>query len=98
MLRYPAVIHEDPDGLRIEFPDFGGSGTKGDSMEELLGMAEDVLSAVLTVCYDESPPIPEPSADFQQALSSMNPGGTVRETGRPAPWASMDGEWRGQKR
>lgn len=61
MLKYPAVIHNTSDGLWIEFPDLGGAGTQGDTMEELIAMAEDALSGILTVRYDEDLTIPEPS-------------------------------------
>lgn len=44
MIKYPGLIHNDPDGLWIEFPDLDGCVTQGDSMEELIAMAEDALS------------------------------------------------------
>lgn len=61
MMKYPAIIHEDADGLWIEFPDLGGSGTQGDTVEELMAMAEDALNGVLAVRHQEGLEIPPAS-------------------------------------
>lgn len=62
MLQYPAIIHNDEDGLWLSFPDLNDSGTQGDTMEELIENAEDMLSAYLEVLIEEGKPLPEPSS------------------------------------
>lgn len=61
MLKYPAMVHNDRDGMWIEFPDLKGCLTQGDTVKELILMAEDALSLYLGVIYDEDEEIPEPS-------------------------------------
>ena len=41
---YPAIIHEDPDGLWAEFPDLPGCQTFADTLDELLANASEALS------------------------------------------------------
>lgn len=40
---YPAIIHEDTDGIWAEFPDLEGCTTYGDSMEEILSGATEAM-------------------------------------------------------
>ena len=40
---YPAVIHEDADGMWAEFPDLEGCTTYGDTMEEILSGAAEAM-------------------------------------------------------
>lgn len=61
MLKYPALIHDDPDGYWVEFPDFPGCVTQGDTMEELIENALDALTLFLDISPDEIEKIPEPS-------------------------------------
>ena len=44
---YPAIIHEDPDGLWAEFPDLPGCQTFADTMDELLTNASEALACEL---------------------------------------------------
>ncbi len=61
MLSYPARYEPaEEGGYTIEFPDLDIM-TEGDTMAELIEMAEDALSGVLAVRYDENLEIPEPS-------------------------------------
>lgn len=57
---YPAVIHEDADGMWAEFPDLEGCTTYGDTMEEILsGAAEAMELYVLGMMEDGvQPPMP----------------------------------------
>ena len=41
---YPAIIHEDPDGLWAEFPDLPGCQTFADTLDELLTNASEALA------------------------------------------------------
>ena len=50
---YPAVIHEDIDGMWAEFPDLEGCTTYGETMEEILsGAAEAMELYVLGLLED----------------------------------------------
>ena len=49
---YPAIVHNEDDGLWIEFPDLPGCYTQGDDIEELLNNAEEALGAFLAVKMD----------------------------------------------
>ena len=44
---YPAIIHEDPDGLWAEFPDLPGCQTFADTLDELLSNASEALACEL---------------------------------------------------
>ena len=44
---YPAIIHEDPDGLWAEFPDLPGCQTFADTLDELLTNASEALACEL---------------------------------------------------
>ncbi|MCD4785430.1 MAG: helix-turn-helix domain-containing protein [Candidatus Eremiobacteraeota bacterium] len=62
MIKYSGIVHNDPDGLWIEFPDFPElSGTQGDTMEELIMMAEDCLGGYIEYLLEQGRDIPEPS-------------------------------------
>ena len=61
MIKYPGKIHNDPDGLWIEFPDLKGCATQGDSMEELREMAEDALSLYLEDYIESEKHLPKVS-------------------------------------
>ena len=50
---YPAVFTPDGEGYSVEFPDIEGCYTCGDSLEEAMEMAEDVLNLTLTFKEDE---------------------------------------------
>ena len=57
---YPAIIHEDSDGIWAEFPDLEGCTTYGDSVGEILtGAAEAMELYVLGLLEDGTqPPVP----------------------------------------
>ena len=60
---FPAVFHpEEEGGFSIFFPDIEGCYTQGDSVEEGLEMANDVLPLMLTNYEDHQREIPVPSA------------------------------------
>jgi predicted RNase H-like HicB family nuclease len=61
MLKYPGIIDDSDKRLCISFPDLGGSGTDGDTLEELIENAEDMLEAYLDVLIEMGKPIPRPS-------------------------------------
>lgn len=64
---YPAVIHEDIDGMWAEFPDLQGCTTYGETMEEILsGAAEAMELYVLGLLEDGvQPPVPTDIKDIK---------------------------------
>lgn len=58
---YPAVFTEEENGYSVNFPDLEGAYTCGDSLNEALAMAEDVLPLVLVDYEDRKQKIPVPS-------------------------------------
>lgn len=61
MLKYPARYYKNEDGLWAKFIDFPDAATQGNTMEELVEMAEDVISAILEYRSEENREIPEPA-------------------------------------
>ena len=59
---YPAVIHEDPDGLWAEFPDLPGCQTFADTMDELLSNAAEALACELVESLSHGDKLPPPRA------------------------------------
>lgn len=68
MYIYPAIIHEDPDGCWIEFPDLEGCQTCGDTLEETMKSAQEALGLYLASLVENKQPVPAASA-----LASIHP-------------------------
>lgn len=67
---YPAIFTPEEDGTySIDFPDLEGCYTCGDSIEDGLEMAEDVLALVLYGYEKDGREIPAPSAPSALTLS-----------------------------
>lgn len=67
---YPAVFTPEEEGnFSITFPDLEGCYTCGDSLEDGIEMAEDVLALVLYGYEKDGRPIPTPSAPAALPLS-----------------------------
>jgi len=62
MIKYPGIIHDDSDGFWIDFPDLKGCVTQGDTMEELMAMAEDALSLYLEDYIESEKELPASSS------------------------------------
>jgi len=60
-MRYPANFAPDGKFFLVTFPDFPEAITQGDSMEDALIHAADVLESVLDHYIENSLPIPTPS-------------------------------------
>ena len=58
---YPSIIHEEDGGYWIEFPDLEGCHTQGDTMEELMTMAQEALGLYLVSLVERNMKIPVPS-------------------------------------
>lgn len=56
---YPAIIHEDADGLWAEFPDLPGCFTDGGSMEELLKNASEAMGGYILILLEEGKHLPQ---------------------------------------
>ena len=58
---YPAIFHKEDDGsFWVEFPEFHG-GTQGDSLEESMKNAKEMLESVLALYIDEGKELPIPT-------------------------------------
>lgn len=58
---YPCVVTEEEGFYYINFPDFNACFTDGETMEEALDNAKDVLTAVLIEMTKHNEKLPEPS-------------------------------------
>ena len=58
---FPAVFSYADDGISVSFPDLPECFTCGDTDEEAVRMAEDVLGLCLVGMENDDAPIPEPS-------------------------------------
>ncbi|MBR4777320.1 MAG: type II toxin-antitoxin system HicB family antitoxin [Lachnospiraceae bacterium] len=58
---YPAIIHNDTDGRWLEFPDLPGCQTSGESIEELMTNAEEVLGLYLATALELGNHVHKPS-------------------------------------
>ena len=84
---YPGIIYNDQDSYSIFFPDLPGCQTQGDSIEQLMDMAEEALGLYLATCYESEIKTSAPSApaDIQTdegtvCLISTDPTKYYRDT------------------
>jgi len=73
MVRYPGIIHDDPDGFWIEFPDLKGCVTQGDTMEQLMAMAEEALSLYLEDYIESEKELPAASSPQGRNIIYIEP-------------------------
>ena len=58
---YPAIFHAEAEGgYWVEFPDLEGCQTQGDTLEESLSMAQEVLGLYIVSLEERKLPIPTP--------------------------------------
>jgi predicted RNase H-like HicB family nuclease len=94
MRYYVALIHKDKDStFGVSFPDFPGCVTGGETIEEAIERAADILAAHVTGMREDGDPIPEPRSvehirkardewvDFTDATVAMVP--LLDRTGKP---------------
>ncbi len=60
-LIYPAIFHEDADGIWAEFPDLSGCQTFGDSIAEVLNDAKEALEGYCITLLEEKKKLPAAS-------------------------------------
>jgi len=74
LLAYPAKLEPDPDGgFVVTFPDFGFGVTEGDSEEEALGRAADLLETLIAAVIDDNEDLPAPSAAGESSIIALRP-------------------------
>ena len=62
MVHYPAIFEPaDEGGFVVTFPDFGWGVTQGDTVDEALAMAVDLLLTLTAHCISAGSEIPKPS-------------------------------------
>ena len=59
---YPAIIHNDNDGIWVEFPDLPGCQTCGETLEDALVYASEALGSYLAVRIDAGDSVPVASS------------------------------------
>ena len=73
-LDYPAELEADPSsGFVVTFPDFGYGVTEGDTREEALGHASDLLETLIASAIDDSEDLPTPSPANGRPLVTVRP-------------------------
>jgi len=73
-LAYPAVFEADPDGdYVVTFPDFGVGATQGDTYEEAIAHAADLLETMVANYMAEDWDLPNPSAANGRPLVRLAP-------------------------
>lgn len=66
-LLYPAIIKEEEGRFFVSFPDLDEAITEGETLEEALHNAEEVLTLTLEGRYDEKQKIPKPTQHIKNA-------------------------------
>lgn len=60
-IAYPAIVHEEPDGVWVEFPDLEGCYSDGETVAEAITNAQDALGGYLCSMLDRDMKLPAPS-------------------------------------
>lgn len=55
---YPAVFHEDSDGVWVEFPDLQGCQSYGETIQEVLDSAKEALEGYCVTLLEEKRKLP----------------------------------------
>ena len=58
---YPAIFEKEETGYFVEFPDIRPCYTEGNTLEEAVIMAKDVLESRIEVALERNEALPEPS-------------------------------------
>lgn len=66
---YPAIIHEDSDGVWAEFPDLPGCQTFSDSISDLLADAGEALECELIESLERGDALPAPTPMSKLAIT-----------------------------
>lgn len=60
-LIYPAIFHEDEDGIWVEFPDLQGCQSYGETIQEVLDSAKEALEGYCVTLLEEKHKLPDAS-------------------------------------
>ena len=66
-IRYPAVAEPEEGGYFVRFVDLEDTFTQGETLDEALFNASEVLSAMLSFRLDNDLPVPPPTPDVEGA-------------------------------
>ena len=69
---YPAIIHEDSDGVWAEFPDLPGCQTFSDSVSGLLADASEALECELVESLERGDTLPTPTPMGKLAITETS--------------------------
>lgn len=69
---YPAIIHDDTDGLWAEFPDLPGCFTQGDTQIELLTNASEAIECFLLGLLEDGDTLPVATSPKTMQLTEPN--------------------------
>jgi len=106
-IRYPATLTRDADGgFLVQFSDFEEAFTEGDTLDEALFNAAEVLTLTLEGRMEEGIPIPEPSVAADAYLiapsAKVQAALLVRRARADRPFAdlarALDTSWPAAKR
>lgn len=107
-IRYPVILEpQEPKGFFVRFPDMDDTFTEGDTEEEAIRHASDVLTAMLGWRIDNGHPIPNPSRNVDGALyvvpdAKVQAAILLRQARGARPMAeiarAMDTSWSSAKR
>ena len=75
---YPAIIHEDVDGIWAEFPDWPGCQTFSDSVSDLLAEAGEALECELVESLERGDTLPKPTPMNQLAITKSSYPSLIR--------------------
>lgn len=73
MFDYPVHVEKEPLGYVVTFPDFGFGVTDGDTLEEALTNAADLLDTLIEMEVLEAKPLPMPSPANGRHVISPTP-------------------------
>ena len=59
---YPAIVHEDPDGFWIEFPDLEYTTSTGDTLTDLLQNAQEAMELYILGTLEDGEQLASPSS------------------------------------
>lgn len=72
-LAYPAAVARDGKSYMVTFPDFGTGATHGETREEALGFAADLLETIVSAYVANGRALPKPSPARGRPLVHLAP-------------------------